>query len=171
VALWLPLSSTEIMRSDQSRNTAVSINGEKKPRLLVVEDEELVREVIAEQLIDRGYEVIEAEGGRRALALLDAGCLVDLIITDLSMPGMDGVSLIRAAQLRKPRLPAILLTGYAGETAALAVGRELNGSFTLLRKPVTGDHLADRVATLLEAAAMSRGSEAVVPLGWYIDRI
>jgi CheY-like chemotaxis protein len=122
-------------------------------------------------LIDRGYDVIEAEGGRRALALLDAGCPVDLIITDLSMPGMDGVSLIRAAQVRKPRLPAILLTGYAGETAALAVGRELNGSFTLLRKPVTGDHLADRVATLLEAAAMSRGSEAVVPLGWYIDRI
>ena len=76
-----------------------------------MEDEELVREVIAEQLIDRGYDVIEAEGGRRALALLDAGCPVDLIISDLSMPGMDGVSLIRAAQLRKPRLPAILLTG------------------------------------------------------------
>ena len=86
--------------------------------------------MIAEQLIDRGYDVIEAEGGRRALALLDAGCSVDLIISDLSMPGMDGVSLIRAAQIRKPRLPAILLTGYAGETAALAVGRELNGSFS-----------------------------------------
>ncbi len=98
VALWLPLSGTEIMQPDHSRRTAVSSSGER-PRLLVVEDEELVREVIAEQLIDRGYEVIEAEGGRRALALLDAGCLVDLIITDLSMPGMDGVSLIRAAQV------------------------------------------------------------------------
>ena len=62
----------------------MSINGEKKPRLLVVEDEELGREVIAEKLIDRGYDVIEAEGGRRALALLDAGCSVDLIISDLS---------------------------------------------------------------------------------------
>jgi PAS domain S-box-containing protein len=166
VALWLPLSDTEIMLPDHSRKIAVSISGEKKPRLLVVEDEELVREVIAEQLIDRGYDVIEAEGGRRALALLDAGCPVDLIISDLSMPGMDGISLIRAAQIRKPRLPAILLTGYAGETAALAVGRELNGSFSLLRKPVTGDHLADRVATLLEAAAMGGGGEAAVPLGW-----
>ena len=163
MALWLPLSDTEIMRPDHSRKTAVSISGEKKPRLLVVEDEELVREVIAEQLIDRGYDVIEAEGGRRALALLDAGCPVDLIISDLSMPGMDGVSLIRAAQMRKPRLPAILLTGYAGETAALAVGRELNGSFSLLRKPVTGDHLADRVATLLEAAAIGGGGEAARP--------
>ena len=165
--MWLPLSDTEIIRPDHSSKTAISISGEKKPRLLVVEDEELVREVIAEQLIDRGYDVIEAEGGRRALALLDAGCPVDLIISDLSMPGMDGVSLIRAAQIRKPRLPAILLTGYAGETAALAIGRELNGSFSLLRKPVTGDHLADRVATLLEAAAMGRGGEAAAPLEWY----
>ncbi len=85
VSLWLLLSSTEIVQQpNHSRKTAVSINGEKKPRLLVVEDEELGREVIAEQLIDRGYDVIEAEGGRRALALLDAGCSVDLIISDLS---------------------------------------------------------------------------------------
>jgi CheY-like chemotaxis protein len=75
------------------------------------------------------------------------------------------VSLIRAAQIRKPRLPAILLTGYAGETAALAVGRGLDGSFSLLRKPVTGDHLADRIATLLQATAMGRGGEAAAPLG------
>jgi CheY-like chemotaxis protein len=154
------LSDTGILRPDHSRKTAVSISGERKPCLLVVEDEELVREVIAEQLIDRGYDVIEAEEGRRALALLDAGCAVDLIISDLSMPGMDGVSLIRAAQIRNPRLPAILLTGYAGEASALTVGRELNGSFSLLRKPVTGDQLADRVATLLEAEAMSAGAEA-----------
>ena len=113
VALWLPVSATEIVRPDHSRKPAASINGEKKPSLLLVEDEELVREVVAEQLIDRGYDVIEAEGGRRALALLDAGCPVDLIISDLSMPGMDGVSLIARA-IRKPRLPAILLTGYAG---------------------------------------------------------
>ncbi len=164
VALWLPVSGTEIVRPDHSRKPAASINGEKKPSLLLVEDEEVVREVVAEQLIDRGYDVIEAEGGRRALALLDAGCPVDLIISDLSMPGMDGVSLIRAAQIRKPRLPAILLTGYAGETAALAVGRGLDGSFSLLRKPVTGDHLADRVATLLQASAMGRGGETAAPL-------
>jgi signal transduction histidine kinase/ActR/RegA family two-component response regulator len=164
VALWLPVSGAEIVRPDHSRKPAASINRQKKPSLLLVEDEELVREVVAEQLIDRGYDVIEAEGGRRALALLDAGCPVDLIISDLSMPGMDGVSLIRAAQIRKPRLPAILLTGYAGETAALAVGRGLDGSFSLLRKPVTGDHLADRIATLLQATAMGRGGEAA-PLG------
>jgi CheY-like chemotaxis protein len=110
-----------------------------------------VGSVFLEQLSDRGYDVIEADGGDGALALLDAGDHVDLIISDLSMPGMDGVSLIRAAQMRRPRLPAILLTGHAGESTALAVGGELGGPFNLLRKPVTGDHLADRVATLLEA--------------------
>jgi CheY-like chemotaxis protein len=67
---------------------------------------------------------------------------------------MDGVTLIREAQARRPRLPAILLTGYAGDAASIAVGRAVSGSFSLLLKPVTGAHLADRVATLLEAAAM-----------------
>ncbi|HKM64838.1 MAG TPA: hypothetical protein VJY39_20355 [Acidisphaera sp.] len=63
------------------------------------------------------------------------------------------IALIREAQHRRPRLPAILLTGYAGDAAALAVGGAVGGSFSLLRKPVSGAQLADRVAALLEAVA------------------
>jgi CheY-like chemotaxis protein len=69
------------------------------------------------------------------------------------MPEMGGVTLIREAHQRRPHLPTILLTGYVGEAAALAVGREVNAAFSLLRKPVTGQQLADRVATLLEATS------------------
>jgi CheY-like chemotaxis protein len=68
------------------------------------------------------------------------------------MPGMDGIALIRAAQGRRPRLAAILLTGYAGEDA-LAAGGAAAGLFTLLRKPIGGTQLADRLAVLLEAMA------------------
>jgi CheY-like chemotaxis protein len=63
---------------------------------------------------------------------------------------MDGLALIRAVQAQRPGLPAVLLTGYAGDGAALAMTGAIAGSFTLLRKPVSGEQLADRVAALLE---------------------
>jgi FixJ family two-component response regulator len=59
------------------------------------------------------------------------------------------VTLIHEARRRRPRLPAILVTGYAGDAAALAVGQSVDGTFTLLRKPVTGPQLLDQVAALL----------------------
>ena len=65
------------------------------------------------------------------------------------MEGMDGVTLIREARRVRPALPAILVTGYAGDAAALAVGQQVDGGFTLLRKPVTGAQLIDQVAALL----------------------
>jgi len=120
-------------------------------RILVVDDEALVREVLAEQLEDSGYSVLVAANGTEALALLAAGEAVDALVTDLSMPGMDGLAVIRAAQERRPGLPAVLLTGYAGDGAALAVGGAISGAFSLLRKPVTGVQLVDRVRALLVA--------------------
>ena len=74
-----------------------------------------------------------------------------MLVTDLSMPGLDGVALIQQARRRQPGLRAILMTGHAGDAASLAVSGALSGSFTLLRKPVAGPDLADRAAMLLEA--------------------
>jgi CheY-like chemotaxis protein/anti-sigma regulatory factor (Ser/Thr protein kinase) len=153
VTMWLPVTNAASIQPGHLAKFAGTRRAEEW-RLLIVDDEVLIRDVLAEELSDRGYEVIQAGSGERALALLAAGQDVDLIISDLSMPDMDGVSLIRAVQALKPRLPAILLTGYVGDAASLAVGGALNGSFSLLRKPVTGVHLADRVAALLEATTV-----------------
>jgi hypothetical protein len=57
------------------------------------------------------------------------------------------------AQIGRPGLPAILLTGFAGDTTALAVTGAMSGSFSLVRKPVTGAHLGERVSALLDAMA------------------
>ena len=122
-------------------------------RVLLVDDEAVVRAVLAEQLTDEGYDVLAAASGTEALALLAAGEAVDALVTDLTMPGADGLAVIRAAQERDPGLPAVLLTGYAGDGAALAVGGAVSGSFSLLRKPVTGVQLIDRVRALLAARA------------------
>ncbi len=123
-----------------------------RARLLLVDDEAMVRNILAEEMEAAGYGMLAAASGEAALALLAAGEPVDLLITDLSMPGMDGLALIREVRLRRAGLPAILLTGHATNAAEIAVGGALSGTLSLLRKPVRGIHLAERVAALLEAA-------------------
>ena len=131
-------------------------------RILLVDDDALVRTVLFEQLTLAGYDVIAAQDGAEGLAVLRAGEPVDLLLTDLSMPVMDGTAVIRAAQAMRPGLPAVLLTGYADEGAALASAGAMSGSFSLLRKPITSAALARRVAELLyeQKVAVSEMSPA-----------
>jgi signal transduction histidine kinase/CheY-like chemotaxis protein len=132
----------------------------RRALILLVDDEAPVRELLAEHLEDAGYRVLATASGAAALALLATAETVDILITDLSMPGMDGLAVIRAAQERLPRLPAVLLTGYAGDGAALAVAGTVSGIFSLLRKPVSGVELIDRVRTLLAGAGKSLSNGA-----------
>jgi signal transduction histidine kinase/ActR/RegA family two-component response regulator len=154
VSLWLPVAgevARAMQRAPQEEGTPKAVRCCRRVRVLLVDDEPVVREVLAAQLADGGYGVAEAADGAAALALLDRGEPFELLVSDLAMPGLDGVALIREARRRRPGLPAILLTGYAGDAAALAVGGALeqSGAFALLRKPVTGAELADQVAALL----------------------
>ncbi len=134
----------------------VPADGETRARLLLVDDDAIVLETLAEQMEEVGYSVLTASSGQTALALLESGEAADLIISDLSMPGIGGVGLIQQVQQRRPGLPAILLTGFAGNAAELAIGGAVSGTFSLLRKPVDGRQLVERVTALLEAAAASR---------------
>ena len=154
VSLWLPVAQPLALALDPAAAPPapalpIPADGSRLPRILLVDDDPIVREVLAAQLSDSGYEIAAAGDGPAALALLDRGEMVDVLVTDLAMPGLDGVALIRQAQQRRPGLPAILLTGYAGDAAVLAVGSVVDGAFSLLRKPVTGARLADAVATVL----------------------
>jgi signal transduction histidine kinase/ActR/RegA family two-component response regulator len=152
VSLWLPVATAPV-QPDASMQVATrsrTSRAGQAPRVLLVDDEAMVREVLAAQLAEMGFEVTPCENGAAALAVLDAGRCFDVLVSDLAMPGLDGVALIREAQRRKPGLPALLVTGYAGDAAALAVGSAVEGRFALMRKPVTGPELADRVASLLE---------------------
>jgi len=151
VTLWLPSAGAEVTqpeRADDGLNGVAS----GRPRVLLVDDEKVIRDVLTGELSDRGFEVIEAENAAVALALLETGAPVELLVTDLAMPGIDGVALIHAAQKRNRRLPAILLTGYAGDTATLTIGRRIIGPMIMLRKPISGAQLADHAVLMLEAA-------------------
>ncbi len=154
VRLWLPMAMSGRGGTTPPEGPAGTTGaGAARPLVsawvLLVDDDELVRETIAAFLEEEGFRLLMAASGAEALALLAAGETVDVLVTDLSMPGMDGIALIRAAQQRRPDLPALLLTGYAQEDAVLAVNGALSGTFSLLRKPVRGRELVDRLRTLM----------------------
>jgi signal transduction histidine kinase/ActR/RegA family two-component response regulator len=160
VLLWLPVAQGDARPIPPSPCppelklvTAGAIGGPRS-RLMLVDDDATVRDTLAEQLEDAGYAVLQASDGEDALALLDGGEAVDLILSDLSMPGMDGVDLIAAAQRRRPGLPAILLTGFATDVSGIAPDGVIGGGFSLLRKPVDVQHVTQRVADLLKQEAL-----------------
>ena len=111
VSLWLPCA-VEQRVPDAARPAA-------RGRVLIVDDQPMMRRFLAECLGHEGWEVQEAEDGGQALVYLDAGKPCDLLISDLTMPGMDGTALIQTARQRRPGLVAVLLTG-TGQLADLA---------------------------------------------------
>lgn len=113
------------------------------PTVLVVEDEMLVREVIAAELLDAGFDVIEAETAGAGLALLQTRPAIDLLFTDIRLPGgQDGLGLAREARQLRPELPVIYATGYTPDALTMVPGGRL------LRKPYRAQQVLDAMAAL-----------------------
>lgn len=94
-----------------------------RPRLLVVEDEPLVRELIVLELEDAGYAVVEAEDGPTALGLLEDDAGIVLLFTDIRLPGgMTGWDIAEKARAIRPGLPVIYTTGYSSDELRLVAG-------------------------------------------------
>lgn len=94
--------------------------------VMVVEDEPLVRDIIVLELEDAGYDVVEAPDGATALALLEDGCDVDLLFTDIRMPGgVDGWQLAERARDLRSGLPVIYATGFTNDSPRLVAGSRL----------------------------------------------
>jgi signal transduction histidine kinase/ActR/RegA family two-component response regulator len=162
VTLWFPEASDTAKASD-ARVLNPPIPSPAPARILLVDDDAMVREVLVRQLQEQGYEVFGASDGLEALAQIDDGALVDVLISDFSMPGMNGLTLIQEARRRRPDLPALLLTGYADADVRFTVEDAETGRTALLRKPVSGVVLAECAATLLARAALLRRASATRP--------
>jgi DNA-binding NtrC family response regulator len=115
--------------------------------LLLVDDEVALRNVVAERLIEEGFQVTEADTGEQALALLHDFAF-DLLVTDLRLPGLDGQALIEAALERYPDLIAVVVTGYG--TVKDAVDALKHGASDFVTKPFQFDELSHVVRTALE---------------------
>ena len=118
--------------------------------ILVVDDEPMVRNVAAYSLRDLGYKVYEASNGDEALRLLDSPdpTSVDLVLSDIIMPLMGGVGLMKGMQQILPNVPVILTSGYADDDSLSQGVFEPTTEF--LRKPFTPSLLANKVRSVLD---------------------
>jgi DNA-binding NtrC family response regulator len=116
--------------------------------ILVVEDEMLIRLIVSEELRDAGYEVVEACDADEALTVLNSLVRIDLIISDVRMPGsMDGLGLLAVVRETSPTLPVIITSGHLGPTWALA-----DGAAQFLAKPYSMEMMVNAVRNELEKA-------------------
>jgi DNA-binding NtrC family response regulator len=104
----------------------------KRVKILVVDDEPIVRESLSDWLKDAGYEVFTAENGRKALDLMENE-KPNIMITDMVMPGMDGIELMRRAKQIQPDIEVIIITAYGSVPTAIAAMKE--GAYDYIEKP------------------------------------
>ena len=123
-----PVETTEAVG-----DTPVEVRG--KGTVLVVEDDNDVRAIASSLLENLGYSVVEAETGSDAMKLIDRGERIDLVFTDVIMPGeMNGIDLVRAMKVKHAEIPVLLTSGYTAQRIAMA---EMAEGLQLLRKPYT----------------------------------
>lgn len=121
-----------------------------KGRVLVVDDDPELRQMVVCALQSRGYRAEGAEDGLQALARLQQGSF-DMVVTDFQMPRLDGLALLREVRRLEPPLPVVILTGFV-DTSMEGVLRRA-GAFRVLTK---GGRLADLVRTVEEACTVSK---------------
>jgi CheY-like chemotaxis protein len=155
VTLWLPqtdIAATApptIAPASALQPATFDTNKTSERRILVVDDDEMVRETLISSLEEAGFLTLSAKDGERALEHFDHSAGIDALVTDFSMPGMNGLELIRRVHARKPDLPAILLTGHVGDIVSEA-GASRDKRITLFQKPIPPSQLAQRLTKVLD---------------------
>jgi excisionase family DNA binding protein len=144
---WLETQRPRVVRSGAGPAPRVSAPAAGRPRILVVDDEAAIRDLLSKTLALADYDVDLAPDGRTALDRLRS-VPYDLLITDLKMPGVDGLTVIREGRRLRPDIPVVIITGYSTEASAIeAVNLGVSGYLT---KPF-------RVPRVLAAAAKALG--------------
>ena len=117
-------------------------------RILIVDDEDPIRDFVSVMLSSSNFVCTQAASGKEALALLDSGEEYELMLSDLMMPGMDGIALLEAAKERFPDMPVLMVTAVTDVSVALGAIR--NGAYDYLLKPFERDQLLAAVRRALE---------------------
>jgi PAS domain S-box-containing protein len=147
VCLYLPRADRDAGEDEASADAAIE-GAEQGETVLIVDDEATIRMLVTEVLQDLGYATLEAADGGAAQRILQSDTRIDLLVTDVGLPGgMNGRQLADAARERRPDLATLFITGYA-ENAALSHGHLGTGQH-VLTKPFAMDALATRVRELL----------------------
>jgi PAS domain S-box-containing protein len=148
VTLYLPRFRGTPEEEDAGEQPLPEHGARRNEAVLVVEDEPVVRALIVEVLRELGYRALEAEDGPTGLAILESNQRIDLLVTDIGLPGLNGRQIVEAGRQLRPNLRVLFMTGYA-ETAAMASGF-LEPGMTMITKPFAMDALALRIRECLE---------------------
>jgi signal transduction histidine kinase len=148
VNVYLPRAHAAASAAEEADGAQV-VGASGSESILVVEDEADVRSYLVETLRDLNYRVQEAPDGAAALALYDSDPFrVDLLLTDIVMPGMNGRQLAREMQNRLSKLKVLFITGYSGN--AITHQGRLEPGVSMLQKPLTQVMLASKIRDLLD---------------------
>ena len=146
VCIYLPRTQLQPV-AESSRPTVAMDDSANGANILLVDDDNGVREVTAEMLRSLGYEVLEAGSGGAALDMLQREPHIDLMLIDFAMPGMTGADVARSVHSTKPTLPTLFITGYADHRALRGVSES-----HIIGKPFQADELAHKVRAALAEA-------------------
>jgi CheY-like chemotaxis protein len=151
VRIYLPRDHGEAEREiPQAKPVEVS-RASAGETVLIVDDEPTVRMLVTEVLADLGYTAIEAANGTSGLKVLQSNVRIDLLITDVGLPGgMNGRQMADAARSTRPDLKVLFITGYA-QNAAVANGH-LEPGMHVLTKPFGLENLASRIKTITKGS-------------------
>src|SRR5438445_8515725 len=136
-----------------------------QPRVLIVDDDLALLQALSEALRLRVGEVTvdTADSGAAALDRIAARDY-DAIVTDIKMPGMDGLALLSEIRARRPDTPTLMITGH-GEHA-LAVDALRGGAYDFIQKPIDRDYFVASLRRAIEMAELSRRAKEQLPLKW-----
>jgi signal transduction histidine kinase len=148
VKLYMPRSEEDLIKEGPKDDTRVIAGGSE--RILVVEDDEHVREVPVRLLRKHGYAVVEAMDSKEAIQHLEDGQRCDLLFTDVVLPGgMSGIEIAEKSKSLHPGIKILLTSGYAEHIIAEGINRDLGA--TLLRKPYLPAKLLVQVRDILDS--------------------
>ena len=126
---------------------------ERQSNVLIVDDDEFALRSMSRALVDKSYQVVTATSGSEAIDLLRKDTF-DLVLTDLKMPGMDGLEVLRQARKIAPQAVVLILTGYASMESAVEALRE--GAYDYLVKPCSADELRLKIVRGLERVRLAK---------------
>jgi len=117
--------------------------------ILLVEDEDMLRNLLKDLLLHRGFQVADAPSGNDALEICDGGLVPDLVVSDVAMPGMNGEVLVEILRKRYVGIKVIFMSGYAGSSTTAIQNTLLEEGVAYLQKPFRMATLVEKIKELL----------------------
>ena len=151
VRLFLPRDVAQAQAEAAAPSDAPDIPQGEGQTVMVVEDDAAVRMIVLDELGELGYQTLEACDGPTALPLLQSSRQIDLLLTDVGLPGMNGRQIAEIARQHRPGLRVLFMTGYAEKAASRA--KFLAPGMEMISKPFTMDALAARIGEILQDTA------------------